>query len=1359
MTFKIIEADGKVRTVSVEPGEGIELAPGETVVLAPETLSEFAVEQQEGNLVLRTPDGEVFTLENFFTGDSSAPATMLGYFDGSDFNVIYSGTGLVSSAILAVSDEGFTPPEALPLPEEFGGPDNAGRAAALRQLFPNALGGAGEGGSGTGSSGGGWSEELDSTEIFAGSLDQGPSLFELSAETLIAREGQSITLTITRSGNLSGTDTVDFRTTLAAGDTASAADFSALSGTLTFLPSEVSKTVVVELTADSPSVEPNETFTVEILNAATSRSGGAATIVEDQVRLTIESNDVPENTVPGAQVTAEDTPIVFTGATALAVSDADGGPITVSLSADNGTFQAGAAVPGVTVTGAGSGQMTLVGTAAAITAALDGAQYQPGADFAGADTIVVTSDDGVAVDTDSIAVTVTPVQDAPTLNPAAPAALNAVLEEAAAPVGAVGTPVSQLVALGGALNNVSDPDGPALGIAIVFLDTTQGTWFHSIDNGASWIASGAVDNANSLLLSSVGGRVYFQPTAADFSGDVPGALVFHAWDQSTGTNGTKVDTSVSGGASAFSAATDAVTVTVTNVNDAPVLNAAAAPVLADADEDSGAPSGAVGTAVADIVANGSGVNNVADPDGPGLGIAVTALDTADGQWWFSTNGGASWSLVGAVADTNALLLSATNGRLFFEPTTAEFNGLVGNAITFRAWDETTGTNGAKADTSANGDPTAFSSATDSIDLTVTALNDAPVNTIGNANVATLEDMPVVLGGADAISVSDSDAGGAPLQVTLSVANGTLVLAGTTGLTGDTDGSDGIISIGGTIANLNAALDGLSYQGLLGFNGVDTLTVTTSDQGNTGNDPGLTGGPADERDVDTVTITVTGQNDTPVLNAALTPTLVAVDEDAGIPTGAVGTAVSDLAAIGSGIDNVTDPDGPGVGIAITALDGSNGQWWYSTDDGVSWSMAPAVSPTSALLLSGTNGRLYFQGNAEFEGTVANAVTFTAWDEFTGTAGGFGDTTTAGTPEAAFSLASDTAAITVTAINDTPEIDLAGGTMQGGLEDTPVVFSLGGGNRISLSDVDVGGDVMTLSLSVSNGTLTLASLAGLTGDVDGLDGTIVATGTLANLNLALDGLSYTGLLGFSGADTLTVTINDQGNNGIDPGTTGGAGDEEATATVALDIVGQNDTPVLNAALTPVLAGVDEDAAAPVGAVGTLVSDLVANGSGIDNVSDPDGPALGIAVTALDTANGQWWFSTDDGASWSLAGPVSDSSALLLGSADRLYFEGNADFSGAVAGAVTFKAWDTFSNADWTGTNGTQADTTLAFAESPFSTATDTADVTVNAVNDTPVNTVPGAQNATEDTPLVFNAGNGNLISVSDVDAGGDPLTVTL
>src|SRR6185369_16014531 len=66
--------------------------------------------------------------------------------------------------------------------------------------------------------------------------------------------------------------------------------------------------------------------------------------------------------------------------------------------------------------------------------------------------------------------------------------------------------------------------------------------------------------------------------------------------------------------------------------------------------------------------------------------------------------------------------------------------------------------------------------------------------------------------------------------------------------------------------------------------------------------------------------------------------------------------------------------------------------------------------------------------------------------------------------------------------------------------------------------------------------------------------------------------------------------------------------------------------------------------------------------------------------------------------------------------------------------------------TGTGGAKSDT-------------DNVAITVTAVNDAPVNSVPAAQTTNEDTALVFSSGNGNLVSISDVDAAAGSMQATL
>jgi hypothetical protein len=136
------------------------------------------------------------------------------------------------------------------------------------------------------------------------------------------------------------------------------------------------------------------------------------------------------------------------------------------------------------------------------------------------------------------------------------------------------------------------------------------------------------------------------------------------------------------------------------LNSAPVLDNTKSPMLTAINEDAGAPSGAVGTLVSQLVdfASPSGqVDNITDPDAGALvGIAITAADTTNGTWWYSTNNGTNWLALGAVNDGNARLLAADGStRLYFQPN-ANYNGTMAAAITFHAWDQTSGTAGGTA---------------------------------------------------------------------------------------------------------------------------------------------------------------------------------------------------------------------------------------------------------------------------------------------------------------------------------------------------------------------------------------------------------------------------------------------------------------------------------------------------------------------------------------------------------------------------------------------------------------------------------------------------------------------------------------
>jgi hypothetical protein len=317
------------------------------------------------------------------------------------------------------------------------------------------------------------------------------------------------------------------------------------------------------------------------------------------------------------------------------------------------------------------------------------------------------------------------VNTAPTLDPSIAPQLNPVNEDAPAPSGAVGTPISSLLDLDsqpGGLDNVSDPDGSGLGIAIIGAATFSGTWYFSHDNGSSWNLLNAVSESSAFLMdASQSARLYFQP-AANFNGGVPAAITFRAWDKTSGAEGNYVDTEINGGTTAFSVDTDTASFTVLSINDAPVLDATKSPALLPVNENSPLPAGPVGTLVSSLVdfASPSGqVDIVTDPvSGAQLGIVVVAANAANGTWYYSVDNGTNWNLLGFVNNSAARLLAAEAGvRLYFRPVT-DFTGTLATAITFRAWDRTSGNSGAGADTTNNGNATAFSANTDTASLEV-----------------------------------------------------------------------------------------------------------------------------------------------------------------------------------------------------------------------------------------------------------------------------------------------------------------------------------------------------------------------------------------------------------------------------------------------------------------------------------------------------------------------------------------------------------------------------------------------------------------------------------------------------------------
>ena len=238
------------------------------------------------------------------------------------------------------------------------------------------------------------------------------------------------------------------------------------------------------------------------------------------------------------------------------------------------------------------------------------------------------------------------------------------------------------------------------------------------------------------------------------------------------------------------------------------------------------------------------VDNVTDPDsGALLGIAVTAADTNNGSWLYSTNNGTSWNALGAVATNNARLLAAdANTRLYFQPT-ANWNGTLTTAITFRAWDQTSSTNGSLADTTTNGGTTAFSTTTDTASLVINAVNDAPAST--DKTVTTSQGAAYTFAAGD---FGFSDPVDTPANNLLAVKITTLPWVGSLTNNGTA------VTAGQTISLADIAGGKLRFMPAAGINGasVASFTFQVQDDGGTAN-----GGVDLDPTPNTITIDVAG----------------------------------------------------------------------------------------------------------------------------------------------------------------------------------------------------------------------------------------------------------------------------------------------------------------------------------------------------------------------------------------------------------------------------------------------------------------------------------------------------------------------
>jgi hypothetical protein len=146
---------------------------------------------------------------------------------------------------------------------------------------------------------------------------------------------------------------------------------------------------------------------------------------------------------------------------------------------------------------------------------------------------------------------------------------------------------------------------------------------------------------------------------------------------------------------------------------------------------------------------------------------------------------------------------------------------------------------------------------DTLAITVTAVNDAPVNTLPAARTTDVDQQVIFLPGQ--VVVADADAGAAQMQVSLHATDGVVSVGGIPRLTflaGD-GRDDASMTFRGTLADITAALSNFRFRPAPGFEGMATVTLTTSDLGNSG-----AGGVLTDTDVVLITVGTPASGDPP-----------------------------------------------------------------------------------------------------------------------------------------------------------------------------------------------------------------------------------------------------------------------------------------------------------------------------------------------------------------------------------------------------------------------------------------------------------------------------------------------------------------
>ncbi|MET0333980.1 MAG: hypothetical protein ABW190_06890, partial [Rhizobacter sp.] len=770
---------------------------------------------------------------------------------------------------------------------------------------------------------------------------------------------------------------------------------------------------------------------------------------------------------------------------------------------------------------------------------------------------------GVASFSKSITITPQRVNDAPVTS--GTVALTTINEDAT-------TNSGQLVS---SFFTATDPDtDPVTGIAITTLSSSRGTWQYSIDNGATWANVGAVSNSSALLLRTTD-RVRFVPDGLNSD---TASITYRAWDRSNENGSTlragqKTDVSVNGGITSYSTGTQTGNITVTAVNDAPVLTAAA-PTLTGISEDATSNGGQT---LASLLGS-----SVADADsGAQGGVAITSLSSGNGTWQYSINGGSTWAAVGTVGLNSALLLRDTD-YVRFVPNGA--NGTTAS-FSYKAWDRTSGTQGNKVDATVGGGTTAFSTTSDTASVTVTAVNDAPVLTGAALTLSGITEKNTGNAGQTVASFLGSTMSDVDTAAVQGIAITGLTVAGSGHWEYDSGSGWTTFSAASTSsALLLRATDKVRFVPD-GYNGgTATLTVrawdtTTGTAGSTADTTTNGGTSAFSTVTATASIAVTEIADAPSFtDASGTPTG---------PTDKTFTEASAPAAASTSVATAVDTtlllrdDGTGAsirGASVTISAGFTSGDILAASVGGTSITASYNAATGVLTLSGNDTAANYQ-------TVLRSVTYRSTSE---------DPTVNSTTRTLSYRATDTGNLTSQAITNTITVTPTADAPVMGTVPTSWSYVEDDGTRViaptlTLADNDdtqMSGASVTVSGTgyLNDGYELLAAVTtgtGITASFDGSTGVLTLSGTdsVANYQKVLRSVTYTNTRDYdnpgatppnnftfigpnpdSGIRSFSWQVTDANSDGANGSPTYGA-NSSLVATTAVTLVNANETPQVN------------------------------------------------------------------------------------------------------------------------------------------------------------------------------------------------------